>query len=107
MSKITIQNQDRFIELESYRNFLKEKEELRLQYPNKPWQPQKQGRPTKEEPYEGWWEEWLEYKSKLSKLMFCTDCNFQQFLWDIKEERDEVRAQRVIKGIKRSIYFVG
>ena len=107
MSKVTIQNQARFIELESYRNFLKEKEELRLQYPNKPWKPNKQGRPTKEEPYEGWWQEWLEYKSKLSKLMFCTDCNFQQFLLDIKEEGDEVRAHRAINGIKRSIYYAG
>ena len=107
MKKITIQQQDRFIELESYRNFLKEKEELRAKYPNHPWRPQKQGRPFTQEPYEGWWDEWLEYKSKLSKLMFCTDCNFQQFLWDIKEEGDEVRAHRAINGIKRSIYYVG
>ena len=39
--------------------------------------------------------------------MFCTDCNFQQFLLDIKEEGDEVRAHRAINGIKRSIYYAG
>lgn len=106
-NKITIQHSARFIELESYRKFQKEKEKLQSRYPEKPWQPQRQGRPVKNEPYPGWWDEWQEYKSKLSDLMFCTDCNFQQFLWDIKDEGDELKANRIINGIKRSIYYAG
>tara|TARA_R110000822_G_scaffold61319_1_gene151798 strand:+ start:3388 stop:3711 length:324 start_codon:yes stop_codon:yes gene_type:complete len=107
MSKVTIQKQDRFTELKSYRNFLKEKEKLRAKYPNEPWKPQRQGRPNKEEPYESWWDEWLEYKKEITDLMFNPNGHFQNFMWDIEGEQDEIKAMRRANGITRGIHYSG
>ena len=108
MNNINIQHSERFIELESYQKYLKEKEKIQKKYPSKPWDLHNLGQGNIKDKYnEDWWQDWLKYKQEMIDLLLKPNGNFQQFMWDISTERDEVKAQRAINGIKRSIYFVG
>ena len=109
MNKINIQHLDKFIELKSYQKYLKEKEKIQKKYPSKPWiTSHSKGRGNYKNPYEeNWWNDWLKYKQEMIDLLFKPNSNFQQFLWDITGEHEELKAQRAINGYDRSIYYTG
>ena len=109
MHNINIQHSERFTELKSYQKYLKEKAKIQKKYPSKPWVTKTKSGPVcdTDKWEEQWWNDWLKYKQEMIDLLFKPNSNFQNFIWDISTERDEVKAQRAIKGIKRSIYYNG
>ena len=109
MNNINIQHSDKFIELKSYQKYLKEKAKIQKKYPSKPWlTSHPEGRGNYKNPYEEqWWNDWQSYKKEMIDLLFKPNSNFQNFIWDISTERDEIKAQRAINGYNRSLYYNG
>jgi hypothetical protein len=100
---ISLSTYDRWIELESYREFLIEKEKIQDKYPSKPWgytgvenHTNKKGEFDIE-----WWNDYQAYKKDMFDLMNRYDSPFQQFIWDITSSRDEIKAERFIRGRKK------
>ena len=98
--RITIQQQKRFKELESYRIFLQEKKKIQNKYPTKPWDTRHPaGQGNYKNPYEQhWWDDWQEYKKEISDLMFQPNGAFQDFVWEICNEKDEVAMKVWLRG---------
>ena len=98
--RITIQQQKRFKELESYRIFLQEKKKIQNKYPTKPWDTRHpDGQGNYKNPFEQkWWDDWQLYKKEISDLMFQPNGAFQDFVWEICNEKDEVAMKVWLRG---------
>ena len=104
--RITIQQPHRFIELESYANFLEEKKQIQDKYPSKPWDLHNLGQGNIKDRYnEEWWNDWVSYKKEITDLLLQTNGNFQNFLWDITPERVELEVDVYMRGRFNSIGY--
>lgn len=100
-TRITIQSQDRFEEIEYYRNYLKEKEAIQAKYPTKPWEYIVSAGRTSNEyctPTKEWWDDWQLYKKEITDLLLQPDGNYQNFLWEIKDDRSEKETEIWLRG---------
>ena len=107
-NKVTLSTGHRFEELESYRNFLKEKKIIQAKYPSKPWNVHAgNGRPgNHKDPFDtDWWNDWQSYKKEITDLILTPNGNFQQFTWELISEKNEEIMERKARGVKRSIYY--
>ena len=106
-NKITIATQHLFEELESYREYIKEKELIQKKYSSKPWEVHvSSGRGNHKDPYtDEWWNDWLAYKKEITDLLLKPSGNFQTFIWELISEKDEEQMERNAKGVRRSIYY--
>jgi hypothetical protein len=103
--RVTIQQQERFIEIKEYNEYLKEKKKIQDKYSSKPWDiiPLKRGpkTPIIDEPEEGWWEEWLRYKKEITDLILQPDGNFQKFIWELNTGKEKQIVERFLNSAKQ------
>lgn len=98
--RITIQQQHRFNEVKSYRDYIKQKKKIQEKYPKEPWvnnRNKSQGN-YKEDLYEGWWEDWLSYKKDITDLLLKPNGSYQKFIWDTVSEKDELQLDIFMRG---------
>jgi hypothetical protein len=98
--RISIQNSDRWHELESWNQFQKEKKAIQDKYPSRPWDTQPITGPgnSKNIPEEGWWEEWCSYKKEITDLMLNTNGSFSEFLYEIRPEKKDIETRIWLRG---------
>ena len=106
-NRITIQQTDRWPEIEEWNLFQREKKEIQDRYPNKPWITYTDGGrgAYSNLPEEGWWEDWQRYKKEVTDLMLAENGNFSKFLYKIRPERADVATRIWLRGKYNTDYY--
>ena len=105
-SKITIQSDDRWCEIEEWNKFQEQKKKIQSKYPTKPWEVSKSsGQGNKKDPYNSeWWEDWQKYKKEITDLMLDEYGNFSKFLFEIRPERADLKTRIWLRGHHNTEY---
>lgn len=97
--KITIQQTDRWIEIDEWNLYKEEKKAIQDKYPTKPWYRDELGKGNYKEPFDKeWWDEWQEYKKEITDLLLEPNGNFSKFLYEIRPERGEAEVRVWMRG---------
>lgn len=98
--KVTIQNKERFNEIEEWNLYQEEKKKIQDKYPSKPWEttPEVGKGRYKNKADEKWWNDWVEYKKEIADLLMRPNGNFDKFIFKIIPEREQLQIETWIKG---------
>lgn len=99
VDRITIQNSERWDEIEYWKLYIEEKKQIQDKYPNKPWYRDDIGKGNHREPFDKeWWDEWCRYKKEIADLLLKPNGNFDKFMYEIRPERERIPIDTWMRG---------
>lgn len=93
---------------ENYKEFLKEKNALKAEYPKEVFEDRSVSGPPNRVHFENYIQNYhelfREYMHRLTKIMLAPNSNYQKFLWDIIPDSTLEVMERRVRGRKTNIY---